>query len=66
MGRELINKTAAVEKALDDFLEKHLSLKKDDAMLQEVDHLFDEIARLPVLDERTPDEILGYDKDGLV
>ena len=25
----------------------------------------DEIAALPILDPRTPDEILGYDEDGL-
>lgn len=61
-----INKTAAVEKALDYFLEKHRTRKDDDAMLLEVARLFDEIARLPVQDERTPDEILGYDKDGLL
>ena len=32
--------------------------KKIDAILRRVD-------RLPVLDPRTPDEIVGYDEDGL-
>ena len=27
--------------------------------------LFDQLARLPVVDRRTPDEIIGYDADGL-
>ena len=31
----------------------------------EVRRIQERVARLPVLDARTPDEILGYDKDGL-
>lgn len=32
---------------------------------REVEALFDRLARLPVLDPRTPDEIIGYGADGL-
>jgi len=61
-----INKTAAVEKALDYYLENHCQNKRNDTVIQEVARLFDEFAHLPELDEREPDEILGYDVDGLV
>ena len=30
-----------------------------------IERLIDEVAALPVLDDRTPDEILGYDEHGL-
>ncbi len=30
-----------------------------------IEALFDRLARLPVLDRRSPDEIIGYDADGL-
>jgi antitoxin VapB len=36
-------------------------LAKDD----ELDHLFDKLAQMPVLDARSPDEIVGYGPDGL-
>jgi len=61
-----VNKTAAVEKALDYYLKNYCKKKSNEAVLQEVARLFDEFADLPELDERTPDEILGYDGDGLV
>jgi antitoxin VapB len=31
----------------------------------EIDILFDRLASMPVLDTRTPDEIIGYGPDGL-
>ena len=31
----------------------------------EIDVLFDRLARLPVLDARSPDEIVGYGPDGV-
>jgi len=30
-----------------------------------IDALFDRLAQLPVLDRRSPDEIIGYGPDGL-
>jgi antitoxin VapB len=58
-------KTQAVTRALQDRLER---LRRDRSRRQLADEL-DEIARhcsqLPVLDARTEDEILGYDKRGL-
>jgi len=61
-----VNKTAAVEKALDYYLEHHCQNERNDAVIQEVARLFGEFAHLTELDKREPDEILGYDKDGLV
>lgn len=31
----------------------------------DIDALFDRLARMPVLDRRPPDEVLGYDANGL-
>ncbi len=65
-GRILgINKTAAVEKALDYYLKNHGTDQSSDGAIQEALRLFDEFSQLPELDTREPDEILGYDGDGL-
>ena len=60
-----VNKTAAVEIALDFYLEHHRIEQKKSSTRQETARLLDELAALPVLDSREPDEILGYDQDGL-
>lgn len=57
--------TAAIEQALRERLER-LQRKQNAAV--EVNRLLeiaDRVAALPVLDDRTPDEILGYDENGL-
>jgi antitoxin VapB len=59
------NKTAAVEKALDYFLEHHQPRRGQRTDIPEVERLLDELTGLPVLDHRKADEIIGYDKDGL-
>ena len=38
---------------------------KKDIDWDEVDRILDRVAKLPVLDDRTPDEIIGYDENGL-
>jgi antitoxin VapB len=66
-GRILgINKTAAVEKALDYYLQHHWVDAVPTANLQEAARLLDELSQLPVLDNRTSDEIIGYDEDGVL
>ena len=60
-----VNKTAAVEIALDYYLENHPLEQTKDAARKEAARLLDELADLPVLDNREPDEILGYDENGL-
>lgn len=58
------NKTAAVERALDEFLQRHNETAKQNAG-NDLTVQFAELAALPVLDDRGPDEILGYDDHGL-
>ncbi len=60
-----VNKTAAVEIALDYYLKHHGNEEKTATTRQETARIFDELAALPILDDRDADEILGYDKDGL-
>jgi antitoxin VapB len=61
-----INKTAAVEIALDFYLKHHGSNETTKSARLETARIFDEMVALPVMDDRDPDEILGYDKDGLL
>ena len=61
-----VNKTAAVEIALDYYLEHHRTDQKKSVARQETARLLDELAALPVIDKRRPDDILGYDENGLV
>ena len=61
--------TQAVTKALRDRLEREQDRKTDPAAREHrLQRLKDIVARfdtLPVLDDREPDQILGYDEDGL-
>ena len=59
------NKTAAVERALDEFLQRHSEAAKQKHADHDLTAQFAELAALPVLDDRGPDEILGYDHHGL-
>lgn len=61
-----VNKTAAVEIALDYYLKHHGDKETAHSARKEAARIFDEMIALPVLDDRGPDEILGYDKDGLL
>ncbi len=61
-----VNKTAAVEIALDYYLKHHGNEQQINATRQETARILDELAALPVLDSRESDEILGYDQDGLL
>jgi antitoxin VapB len=45
---------------------KELDAKKDrERRLRKVDEIVRRVSALPVLDDRSADEILGYNKDGL-
>ena len=59
--------TDAIGKSLAERLER---LKRDrsrslDAVRKEIDEILARVHALPVLDDRTEDEILGYDENGL-
>jgi antitoxin VapB len=58
--------TETVRKALAERLEREQRKRGRKKRLADVlDEIALECARLPVLDPRSPDEIIGYDEDGL-
>lgn len=69
LARELANRTGesitqAVLVALRERLERETH-RRQPSLTEELLRIGRECAALPVLDERTPDELLGYDEDGL-
>ena len=60
-----VNKTAAVEIALDYYLAHHQLRQSKSAANREINVLLDELIELPVLDRRSADDILNYDENGL-
>jgi antitoxin VapB len=56
--------TEAIRRALQDRLERE-SRRSRRGIGAEVRHIQERVARLPVLDRRTPDEIVGYDEHGV-
>lgn len=60
--------TEAVGKAIDARLERlrrEARTRTDEGLAERLMEIGRRCAALPVLDERTPDEILGYDDNGL-
>lgn len=58
-------KTEAVTKAVRDRLERVKRARQQRSLADELEAIGRRCAALPVLDRRTPDEILGYDEHGL-
>jgi len=58
-------KTQAVTRALRDRLEKERRRRSGRKLADELDEIALHCASLPVLDNRSPDEILGYDQSGI-
>jgi antitoxin VapB len=58
-------KTEAVTQALRDRLARLRRERTRRRLADELDEIAKHCAQLPVLDSRTPDEILGYDEHGL-
>jgi len=56
--------TEAIRRALSDRLERE-SHRSGRGIGVEVRRIQERLARLPVLDPRSPDEIVGYDEQGL-
>ena len=59
-----VNKTMAVEIALDYYLQHYHIEQENSVTRQEAARLFDELVALPVLDGQESDEILGYNQNG--
>lgn len=58
-------KTLAVTRALRDGLEKEQRRRSARRLANELDEIALHCASLPALDDRSPEEILGYDETGV-
>lgn len=58
-------KTEAVTKALRERLDRVRRARPKGGLADQLKEIADRFASLPVLDDRTADEIIGYDEDGL-
>jgi antitoxin VapB len=57
--------TGAIEKALRERLERLKQERRRQIIRAQLEEILDRVDRLPILDSRSPDEILGYDEHGL-
>lgn len=64
-SRKVRHAAEAVTRALRDRLARLRRERTDRSLADELDDIGRRCARLPVLDSREPDEILGYDDHGL-
>ena len=57
--------TGAIQKALEERLERLNSNRRSQALSAQIDDILKRVDEMPDLDARTPDEIIGYDENGL-
>jgi antitoxin VapB len=57
--------TGAIQKALEERLERLNSNRRSQALAAQIDDILRRVDEMPDLDTRTPDEIIGYDENGL-
>jgi antitoxin VapB len=70
LAREIAAKTGesltgAIQKALEERLERLNNNRRSQALTAQIDDILERVDAMPDLDARTPDEIIGYDEDGL-
>ena len=70
LAREIAAKTGesltgAIQKALEERLERLQQQRRSQVLASQLQDILRRVDQLPVLDSRTPDEILGYDDHGL-
>jgi len=70
IAREISSKTGesltgAIQKALEERLERLKQGRRQQILKGQLEEILERVDRLPVLDSRSPDEILGYDEHGL-
>ena len=58
-------KTEAVRKALEERLVRARRARGKRGLLDEISEIADHCSALPLIDERTPEQILGYDDIGM-
>ena len=57
--------TGAIQKALEERLERIRQQRRSQTLSSQLEDILRRVDALPVVDSRTPDEILGYDEHGL-
>jgi antitoxin VapB len=57
--------TGAIQKALEERLARIRNDRRNQALAVQLDDILRRVDELPDLDPRTPDEIVGYDENGL-
>lgn len=70
LARQIASKTGesltgAIEKALRERLERIKYERRQQIIRAQLQEILDRVDRLPILDSRSPDDILGYDEHGL-
>jgi len=70
LARELSSKTGesltkAIQTSLEERLERLKLVRRSDVVLEQLEEMLRRVDQLPVLDSRSPDQILGYDDHGL-
>ncbi len=70
LAREIAAKTGetltgAIQKALEERLERLKTNRRNQALAMQLDDILRRVDEMPDLDSRTPDEIIGYDENGL-
>lgn len=57
--------TTAIQKSLEERLERLKSGRRNRLLASQLDEILERVDRLPTLDPRSPEAILGYDENGL-
>jgi antitoxin VapB len=68
--REIVAKTGesitgAIQKALEERLDRLKQDRRSRILTSQIEEILRRVDQLPVLDARTPEEIVGYDENGL-
>jgi antitoxin VapB len=70
LTRELASRTGesltgAIQKSLEERLERLKQQRRSPWLSTQLEDILRRVDQLPILDSRTPDEIVGYDEHGL-
>jgi antitoxin VapB len=70
LARELASRTGesltgAIQKSLEERLERLKQQRRSPLLSTQLEDILRRVDQLPILDSRTPDEIVGYDEHGL-
>jgi antitoxin VapB len=70
LAREIAAKTGesltgAIQKSLEERLERLKHQRRSQILSMQLEDILRRVDQLPILDSRSPDEVLGYDEHGL-